>query len=269
MGHGSEDSRREIDRLSRDSQDANHHARVENISDNRDLGVDGRNDEGRSGNTAATEKSLVVGRNEEGDEHDADHVDDTDSEGDQLCGVAHGVSGALGFSAHDTDEDLVTDSPCSEQSGIGETLETSWLETIASESSRIKEKLTEKPFLKALRSVQVEPSWTFPLGPAPQTRARERKMIMRKSKILTSEVTYSNQANTVLGRRKMRNVKTIKTVSGRLRGQLLGQDSFVINKALTNRGGWHGAFSPEVDKNITEDCLSSNNSRPSCARVGG
>jgi len=43
--------------------------------------------------------------------------------------------------------------------------------------------------------------------------ARERKIMRRNRKILIMEVTYSNQAKTVLGRRKMTRQATMKMVT--------------------------------------------------------
>lgn len=51
-------------------------------------------------------------------------------------------------------------------------------------------------------------------------RARERTMMMRKRKILMSEVTYSNQAKTLLGRAKMRRVAKTKRVMVAARGKV-------------------------------------------------
>jgi hypothetical protein len=41
------------------------------------------------------------------------------------------------------------------------------------------------------------------LGPAPRTSARERMMMMRKTTILISDVTYSNHAKILFGRVNM------------------------------------------------------------------
>jgi len=64
-----------------------------------------------------------VGRNEKGDEDDAEHVDEVDSEGDELGGVSEGEAWALGFTAHDTDKDLIADSSGSEECTVGESLQ--------------------------------------------------------------------------------------------------------------------------------------------------
>ena len=72
---------------------------------------------------------------------------------------------------------------------------------------------TENPFLKTGKFLHVAPSCTKPLDPAPHTIASEISMMSMNKTILISEVTYSNQAKTVLGKVKMRQVTTTKMVT--------------------------------------------------------
>lgn len=53
-----------------------------------------------------------------------------------------------------------------------------------------------------------------PFGPAPRIRAKESVIMMRKITILMREVTYSNQAKILFGRRKMAIVTAEKRVTG-------------------------------------------------------
>ena len=78
--------------------------------------------------------------------------------------------------------------------------------------------LTPKEFLKAGKSVQVDPSCTYPAGPAPQTIARDVRIMIMKRTILISDVEYSNQANTLFGSVKMTKVQTKKIDTKFVRG---------------------------------------------------
>jgi hypothetical protein len=51
------------------------------------------------------------------------------------------------------------------------------------------------------------------LGPAPRTKAKESVIIIKKRKILINDVTYSNQAKTVFGRRKMTRQTNMKILT--------------------------------------------------------
>lgn len=109
--HGSENSRGEVDGLGRDGQDTDNHTAVEDVADSGDASIVDGNDKGRSSDAGAAEESVVVGGDEDADEDDTEHVDDGHSEGDELGGVGEGESGGFGLTAHDADEDLVTDGP--------------------------------------------------------------------------------------------------------------------------------------------------------------
>lgn len=111
VGHGSENSRGEVDGLGRNSQDTNNHTTVEDVADSGDSSIVDGNDKGRGSDAGATKESVIVGGDEDTDEDDAEHVDDGNSEGHELGGVGEGESGGFGLTTHDTDEDLVTDGP--------------------------------------------------------------------------------------------------------------------------------------------------------------
>jgi hypothetical protein len=63
--------------------------------------------------------------------------------------------------------------------------------------------LTLIPFFITGSDVQVEPSWTEPVGPAPAMSARHRGTNIRKSSTLTMAPMYWTQANVLLGRAKI------------------------------------------------------------------
>lgn len=143
---------------------------------------------------------------------------------------------------------------------------------------------TENPFLKAGRSVQVDPLCTKPFGPAPHTIARERIMMSMKRTILIKEVKYSNQAKIVLGMVKMTQVVTTKMVTVHM-----VNDSAIFQVRPQNKEGYRNAArrslmlvgictltrgslgkipsSPELDENIEKGGFRGNNRRPTCARV--
>lgn len=73
-------------------------------------------------------------------------------------------------------------------------------------------RLTENPFLNAGNSVQYAEGVTLP-APAPQTMAKDVKIMIMNRKILTKDEIYSNQAKTLLGRRKMEKETTMKMVT--------------------------------------------------------
>lgn len=119
VGHASENSRRQVHRLGGNCEDTSHHASVQNGSNGRNASLLHGNDERRGRNTTATQQAWIVGWHKEGDEDDAKHVDKVDTERHEFCGVGHGEARALGFASHDTNEDLVTNSPNSKESAIG------------------------------------------------------------------------------------------------------------------------------------------------------
>ena len=123
VSHGPQNSGGNIDGFGSDGKDTTHHSSIEKRGDEGDSRVLDSDNEGRGSNTATTEESFIVGGDQDGDEDDAEHVDKVDSEGDELGGVGHGEARAFSFTSHDSDKDLVADSPGSEESAVCESLE--------------------------------------------------------------------------------------------------------------------------------------------------
>lgn len=90
-------------------------------------------------------------------------------------------------------------------------------------------------------------------------------MIRRKVKILTSDVTYSNQANHLLGRRKTESDATTKTDTDSNVSVLSDKD--IYSGCLTASSHGKGTLSPVVHEDGEESCLRTDDRNPTYSRV--
>lgn len=70
MGHGSQDSRSEVDGFSCNGKDTDDHAGVHEISNALHAGIRDGEDERRGGDTAAAKKTIVIRGDKKSDEDD-------------------------------------------------------------------------------------------------------------------------------------------------------------------------------------------------------
>lgn len=111
MGHDAQNPGRDVNRLGSNGQDADDHARVQDVWYAWSIGVPNGNDEGRRCHTATAQESFVIARYKQCDKYDAEHVDKVRSKGNELRGVSHRVAWILCLTTHDADEDLIANSP--------------------------------------------------------------------------------------------------------------------------------------------------------------
>lgn len=109
--HRPQDPGGQIDRLGRNGEDAEHNTSVQDARHIRDFDALNSQHEWRGGHPTTAQKLIVVRTDENCNENDTCHVDKYHPVRNELGGMAHGETGVLSFSAHDSNENLITDSP--------------------------------------------------------------------------------------------------------------------------------------------------------------
>ena len=122
MAHGPQDSGGQIDRLGGDGKDTAHDTSIQNrrYVGNADQ-LDGQDERGCR-YPGAAQQLVVIRGDKQSNEDDAHHVDKNHPVRNEFGGMAHGKAWVLRFSAHDTDENLIADSPSREESCVPKTL---------------------------------------------------------------------------------------------------------------------------------------------------
>ena len=109
--HCPQDAGGEIDGFGGNGEDTTHDAGVQNVRYVGDVYQgDGQDEWGRC-DPGAAQQLVVIRGDEQGDEHDASHVDEYHSVRDQFRCVTHGKAWVLSLAAHDADENLIADCP--------------------------------------------------------------------------------------------------------------------------------------------------------------